>query len=132
MSACPLQAMCGQGRADVQPSAWARWVVVLLLLLHLRFLPFLIPRFSAVFDFGQEFANTFNVFVGPNAKLPAEPLHFGRRNLPGGNIPSKADMADTDLGGGLSRSVTVHYDVILHQNVWICNSFFVKTKYVMC
>ena len=45
------------------PRAKARRFLLLLRLL--LFLLFLIPRFSAVFDFGQKFANALYVFLGP-------------------------------------------------------------------
>lgn len=63
----------------------------LLLLRLLLFLLLLIPRFSAVLDFGQEFADALDVFLGPEMDSETPGLrHFRRWNLAQANMFAEA------------------------------------------
>ena len=61
----PIRRCVVRARSVLITPGAARRVVVLLLLRLRLFLLFLVPRFSAVLDFGQEFADALDIFLTP-------------------------------------------------------------------
>ena len=83
-------------------SHWPRHELLALwfcLLLWLRFsFLFHVPRFSAVGDLGQEFANTFDVCFAPDVySCAAASDGFGRRHLADLDIVGKRAMRQSKL-----------------------------------
>lgn len=65
---------------------------------------FLIPRFSAVFDFGQELADMLNVFVGPDVYCNATRCErFRGRDLASNYVVAQRRWEQAQLLGCLAR-----------------------------